>query len=60
MSGEAIRLARLLTTLMPDEPEAQGLLALMLLQDARRSSRVDDAGDLVPLEDQDRSAWDRE
>ena len=59
LSGEAIRLARLLTTLMPDEPEAQGLLALMLLHDARRASRVDDAGDLVPLEDQDRSTWDR-
>ena len=59
LSGEAIRLARLLTTLMPDEPEAQGLLALMLLHDARRGSRVDEAGDLVPLEDQDRSTWDR-
>ncbi len=59
LSGEAIRLARLLATLMPDEPEAQGLLALMLLHDARRASRVDEAGDLVPLEDQDRSAWDR-
>jgi RNA polymerase sigma-70 factor (ECF subfamily) len=59
LSGEAIRLARLLATLMPDEPEAQGLLALMLLQDARRTSRVDAAGDLVPLDDQDRSAWDR-
>ena len=44
---------------MPDEPEALGLLALMLLHDARRATRVDDAGDLVPLEDQDRTRWDR-
>jgi RNA polymerase sigma-70 factor (ECF subfamily) len=44
---------------MPDEPEALGLLALMLLQDARRAARTDRAGDLVPLEDQDRSLWDR-
>ena len=43
---------------MPDEPEALGLLALMLLHDARRASRVDDRGDLVTLEDQDRSTWD--
>ena len=43
---------------MPDEPEALGLLALMLLQDARRAARVDDAGDLVPLEEQDRTRWD--
>jgi RNA polymerase sigma-70 factor (ECF subfamily) len=59
LCGEAIRLARLLATLMPDEPEALGLLALMLLHDARRASRVDERGDLVTLEDQDRSAWDR-
>jgi RNA polymerase sigma-70 factor, ECF subfamily len=59
LSAEAIRLARLLATLMPDEPEALGLLALMLLHDARRSSRVDAAGDLVTLEDQDRASWDR-
>jgi RNA polymerase sigma-70 factor, ECF subfamily len=58
VSGEAIRLARTLVELMPDEPEALGLLALMLLQDARRATRVDDAGDLVLLEDQDRSQWD--
>ena len=44
---------------MPDEPEALGLLALMLLHDARRAGRVDDAGDLVPLEEQDRARWDR-
>jgi RNA polymerase sigma-70 factor, ECF subfamily len=45
--------------LMPDEPEALGLLALMLLQESRRPARVDPAGDLVPLEQQDRSLWDR-
>jgi RNA polymerase sigma-70 factor (ECF subfamily) len=56
---EAIRLARVLTSLMPDEPEASGLLALMLLHHARRSARVDAAGELVTLEDQDRSAWNR-
>jgi RNA polymerase sigma-70 factor (ECF subfamily) len=59
LCDEAIRLARLLAALMPDEPEAVGLLALMLLHDARREGRVDDAGDLVPLEQQDRSRWDR-
>ncbi|HSR86165.1 MAG TPA: RNA polymerase sigma factor [Streptosporangiaceae bacterium] len=58
LTGEAIRLARLLTRLMPDEPEAAGLLALMLLQDARKAARLDDDGDLVSLEDQDRSRWD--
>ena len=52
------RLARLLVELMPDEPEALGLLALMLLHDSRRAARVNDAGDLVPLEDQDRARWD--
>jgi RNA polymerase sigma-70 factor (ECF subfamily) len=60
LSREAIRLARVLATLMPDEPEAHGMLALMLLHDARRPSRVDAAGDLVVLEDQDRSLWDRD
>jgi RNA polymerase sigma-70 factor, ECF subfamily len=55
---EAIRLTRTLATLMPDEPEALGLLALMLLHHARRDARVDDAGDLVTLEEQDRSRWD--
>jgi RNA polymerase sigma-70 factor (ECF subfamily) len=59
LCAEAIRLARVLAALMPDEPEAVGLLALMLLHDARREGRVDDAGDLVPLEQQDRSRWDR-
>ena len=56
---EAIRLCRLVVSLMPDEPEAAGLLALMLLQHARRVGRTDARGDLVPLEDQDRSLWDR-
>ena len=58
LTAEAIRLARLLATLMPDEPEATGLLALMLLHDARRASRLDADGELVTLEDQDRSRWD--
>ncbi|MGW4798943.1 RNA polymerase sigma factor [Nonomuraea sp. NPDC004297] len=56
---EAIRLARVVTELMPDEPEAQGVLALMLLHDARRSARVDPAGDLVTLDKQDRTLWDQ-
>ncbi|MCA9028451.1 MAG: RNA polymerase subunit sigma-24, partial [Planctomycetaceae bacterium] len=59
LSGEAIRLARLLLELLPD-PEVMGLLALMLLHDSRREARVDSKGDLVLLEDQDRSLWDRE
>jgi RNA polymerase sigma-70 factor (ECF subfamily) len=59
LTDEAIRLARLLVALMPDEPEARGLLALMLLQDSRRDARVDASGDVVLLEDQDRSRWDR-
>ncbi|MFN2616612.1 MAG: RNA polymerase sigma factor [Thermoleophilaceae bacterium] len=54
---EAIRLARVLAGLLPQEPEPQGLLALMLLQHARREARVDEEGDLVLLEDQDRSLW---
>ncbi|MBN6039936.1 RNA polymerase sigma factor [Amycolatopsis sp. 195334CR] len=58
LCAEGIRLARLLAGLMPDEPEAVGLLALMLLHDARREARLDAAGDLVLLEDQDRSRWD--
>jgi RNA polymerase sigma-70 factor, ECF subfamily len=57
LTAEAIRLARLLVALMPDEPEAVGLLALMLLQDARSGARLDDDGELVTLEDQDRSRW---
>jgi len=59
LCDEAIRLGRLLAELMPDEPEALGLLSLMQLHDARRAARVDAAGDLVPLEDQDRALWDR-
>ncbi|MBD3143687.1 RNA polymerase sigma factor [Microbispora bryophytorum] len=58
LSAEAIRLARVLVRLMPDEPEAAGLLALMLLHHARRAARLDEAGDLVVLEDQDRGRWD--
>jgi RNA polymerase sigma-70 factor (ECF subfamily) len=60
LCAEAIRLARLLVELMPDEPEALGLLSLLLLHDARRPARLDVEGDLVTLEDQDRSLWDRE
>jgi RNA polymerase sigma-70 factor (ECF subfamily) len=60
LSGEAIRLARALVTMLPREPEASGLLALMLLTDARRAARLDRDGELVLLEDQDRSLWDRE
>jgi RNA polymerase sigma-70 factor (ECF subfamily) len=59
LCAEAIRLGRTLVALMPDEPEAAGLLALMLLHDARRTGRVTTDGDLVPLEVQDRSQWDR-
>jgi RNA polymerase sigma-70 factor (ECF subfamily) len=58
LSGEAIRLTRLLVELLP-EPEAIGLLALMLLHESRRAARASPAGDLVLLEDQDRSLWDR-
>lgn len=60
LSQEGIRLARLLVELMPDEPEALGLLALMLLQDSRRLARVDDQGALISLEEQDRGRWDAE
>jgi RNA polymerase sigma-70 factor (ECF subfamily) len=56
---EAIRLARGLCELMPDEPEALGLLSLMLLHHARRAGRTDDQGQLITLEQQDRSGWDR-
>jgi RNA polymerase sigma-70 factor (ECF subfamily) len=58
LCAEAVRLGRTLAALMPDEPEAVGLLALMLLHDARRESRVDAAGDLVLLDAQDRTLWD--
>src|SRR6185503_19663645 len=57
---EAIRLGRLLAELMPNEPEVAGLLALMLLQEARRGARTAADGSLVRLADQDRSLWDRE
>jgi RNA polymerase sigma-70 factor (ECF subfamily) len=57
LSGEAIRLGRILVAMLPRQPEARGLLALMLLTDARRAARLDD-GELVLLEDQDRSLWD--
>lgn len=60
LCAEAIRLARALAGLMPDEPEAKALLALMLFHHARRSSRMDEAGDLITLEHQDRSLWNQE
>jgi RNA polymerase sigma-70 factor (ECF subfamily) len=59
LSREAIRLGRVLTELMPDEPEAVGLLALMLLTEARLPARTSAAGEMVRLADQDRSLWDR-
>ena len=59
LCAEAIRLARTLARLLPGEPEAGGLLALMLLQDSRRAARTDGRGDLITLEDQDRGRWDR-
>ncbi|MGH9275610.1 MAG: RNA polymerase sigma factor [Acidimicrobiales bacterium] len=59
LCDEAVRLARLLRELLPDEPEVAGLLALVLLTDARRATRADAAGDLVLMADQDRSRWDR-
>ena len=59
LSGEAIRLGRLLVDMLP-EPEAMGLLALMLLHEARRSSRTSPSGELILLEDQDRSLWNRD
>jgi RNA polymerase sigma-70 factor, ECF subfamily len=57
LADEAIRLARLLRALLADEPEVTGLLALMLLHDARRDARANAAGELVPLEEQDRGLW---
>jgi len=59
LSAEAIRLGRVLVELMPDEPEAVGLLALMLLTEARRPARTDAAGAMVRLAEQDRTRWDR-
>jgi RNA polymerase sigma-70 factor (ECF subfamily) len=58
--ADALRLARSLVELLPDEPEPVGLLALMVLHDARREARINDTGELILLEDQDRSKWDRE
>ena len=60
LCAEAIRLARVLIEVMPGEPEAKGLLALMLLTDARRPARLSPAGEMVLLADQDRSLWDRD
>jgi RNA polymerase sigma-70 factor (ECF subfamily) len=60
LCAEAVRLGRLLAELMPDEPEAMGLLALMLLVESRRHARTTVAGDLVLLADQDRGRWDRD
>jgi RNA polymerase sigma factor (sigma-70 family) len=59
LSGEAIRLARAVRAALPDDAEVAGLLALMLLTDARRPARTDAAGELVPLAEQDRGLWDR-
>ena len=60
LCAEAIRLGRLLATLMPDEPEVLGLLALMLLTESRRAARTAPGGSVVLLADQDRGRWDRE
>jgi len=59
LSGEAIRLARIVQRLLPDDSEVTGLLALMLLIDARRPARTNAAGELIPLAQQDRSLWDQ-
>jgi predicted RNA polymerase sigma factor len=59
LSTEAIRLARAVHTLLPDNGEVAGLLALMLLTDARRAARVGPRGELIPLDEQDRTLWDR-
>jgi RNA polymerase sigma factor (sigma-70 family) len=59
LSGEAIRLARMLRALLPADSELAGLLALMLLTDARRAARTGPMGELIPLDEQDRSRWDR-
>lgn len=59
LCAEAIRLGRVLCELLPNKPENMGLLALMLLQDSRRAARVNDRGELITLEEQDRTLWDR-
>src|SRR5205823_6909122 len=59
LTAEAIRLARMLHDLLPDDGEVTGLLALMVLTDARRDERTGPDGGLVPLDEQDRSRWDR-
>jgi predicted RNA polymerase sigma factor len=59
LSTEAIRLTRMLHTLLPGDPETTGLLALMLLSDARRAARTGPGGELIPLDRQDRGRWDR-
>ena len=60
LAGEALRLARLLRRLLPGDGEVGGLLALILLTDARRPARTGPGGELIPLAEQDRSLWDRE
>jgi RNA polymerase sigma factor (sigma-70 family) len=60
LSGEAIRLTRIVRRALPDDPEVAGLLALMLLTEARRRARADPSGELIPLAEQDRSHWDRD
>jgi RNA polymerase sigma-70 factor (ECF subfamily) len=60
LADEAIRLARVLVETLPEDPEARALLALMLLQSSRSEARLDDEGEMVLLEDQDRSLWDRD
>lgn len=59
LCNEAVRLARLLASLMPNEPEVQGLLALLLLSDSRREARIDENGEQLTLEEQDRGKWNR-
>lgn len=59
LCGEAIRLGRVLVSLLPQSAEARGLLALMLLHDSRREARLDDAGNLILLDEQDRTRWDQ-
>jgi len=60
LSSEAMRLTRMLHRLLPEEAEVEGLLALMLLTDARRAARTGEAGELIPLDQQDRGRWNRE